>query len=347
MTCASFGSSNDVSLFYAIDPDPAAIMPAATVWKPVPFTSESLDNALSVSMSEQVRDTAEYTTSKTTQGSVSGNISFEVFAGSFVENMLIAALRADTDLHITEDTRTWDDAGTIRNGKKVHCFAFLKRIRRASGNYDFFLFRGVQIASLSLNMDSGSVVTGDVSIMGTGIGDGSTLVYKDIADGTAPIDVAGWTFEAYPESELMDSGKNFANFIIYNSAAADTGIVAQSVSVSLDNSLREQFAVGEGKLYPAGVGSGRLNSTLSISAYYADPTLFEALQTDENLSITFDLKDDTTKGFAFEFPKVRVSSGANPQAGGNDSDLMLSSEFQAYGDVTDGTVRVTLDTTAT
>ena len=343
MTCASFGSSNDVSLFYAIDPNPAAAMPATTVWKPVPFTSESLDNALSVSMSEQVRNTREYTTSKTTQGSVSGNISFEVFAGSFAENMLISAMQAAADLHMTEGTRDWDDAATIVNAKTRKCLAFLKRVERASGNFDFFLFRGVQIASLSLNMDSGSVVTGDVSIMGSGIGDGpSTPMYKDIATGVAPIGAGGWTFEAYPESELMDSGQNFANFIVYDSTAADTGIVAQSVSISMDNTLREQFAVGEGKLYPAGVGVGRFNSTLSISAYYADPTIFEALQADENLSITFDLKDDATNGFTFEFPKVRVSSGGTPQAGGNDADLMLSSEFQAYGDITDGTCRVTL-----
>lgn len=359
MSCASFGSSSDVALFYAVDPDPTADMPTTTAWKPVPYTAESLTSGLSSSVSEQINDTRSYSTSKLVSGEVAGSISFEVYFGSFVENMLISVLQDDTSaLHVTEGTRSWDDTDVIRNGSTKKCFAFLKRVRRSTGTYDMFLFRGCQISSLSLNMDSGSVVTGDVSLMGTGVGDpgSSVSVYKNIAGTAAPLDTAGigngtpsgdgWTFEGYPTTNLMSSAENFANFIIRDSGAADTGLVAQSVSVSIDNQMRTQMAVGEGTLYAKGIGSSRFMTTMSISAYYADPTIYEALLADENLSCTFDLKDDNTTGYSFSFPKIQVQSGGMPQAGSADSDLLLSTEFQAFEDPTNGTIRVTLDATS-
>jgi len=347
MACASFGTSDQVSLFYAIDPDPSAAMPAATAWKPVPFTSESLDSSITTTQSEQIRDTRAYIDSKPTQGDVTGNISFEAFSGSFLENMLIAALQAGADteattvgLHITEGTRTWADTKTIKNGKQVYCLAFLRRVQRASGNYDFFVYRGCQIGTLNLSMDSGSMITGDVSINGTGVN-----TYSDLESGVdAPIGaVDPWTFEVYPASELMSSAENFAAFAI-KEGVTDTGITAQSVSISLDNQLRTQYAVGKGTLYASGVASGRFMATMSISAYYANPAIYDALLASTDLNVAFDMKDDTGKGFSFSFPLVKINSGGTPQAGGPDSDLMLSTEIQAYEDAT-GTCLVTLDLT--
>jgi hypothetical protein len=345
MSCASFGTTSQVSLFYAIDPDPSAALPDATVWKPVPFTSESLDSSISISQSEQIRSSRAYVDSKPTQGDVTGSISFEVFSGSFMENMLISVLQAAADteattigLHITEGTRTWADTKTIKNGKKPYCLAFLRRVERASGNFDFFLYRGCQVGALSASMDSGSMITGDVTINGTGV-----ATYSDIATGDAPIGVGGWTFEGYPTSELMSSAENFSGFEI-REGGSDTGVVAQSVSFSLDNQLRTQYAVGKGTLYASGVASNRFMATLSVSAYYSDPTIYDALLASTDLSVVFSMKDDSTKGFDFSFPLVKVNSGGTPQAGGTDSDLMLSTELQAYEHST-GTCLVTLDVT--
>ena len=347
MSCASFGTSDQVSIWYAIDPDPSAAMPGTTAWKPVPFTSESLDSSVTTTQSEQIRDNRAYVDSKPTQGDVTGNLSFEAFSGSFLENMLIATLQAaadteetEIDLHIDEGTRTWADTKTIKNGKKPYCLAFLRRVQRASGNYDFFLYRGCQVGTLNLSMDSGSMITGDVSINGTGV-----ITYSDVEAGEdAPLQaVDPWTFETYPASDLMSSAENFSGFTI-KEGATDTGITAQSVSISLDNQLRTQYAVGKGTLYASGVASSRFMATLSISAYYANPTIYDALLASTDLNIAFDMKDDTGKGFSFSFPLVKVTSGGTPQAGGPDSDLMLSTEFQAYEDAT-GTCLVTLDLT--
>lgn len=345
MTCASFGSSSEVALYYAVDPDPTLDMPAATAWKPVPYTSESLDAVLSSTVSDQINDTRSYSNSKLTQGEISGSFSYEASAGSFLENMLLAALQADPDLHITEGTRDWADTESITNGSSMKCFAFLKRIRRSNGNFDLYLFRGCQVSSLSMTVDAGALVTGDISLMGTGLGDPESGVdiYKDIASDAAPLGTGGWTFEAYPSSDLMSGVDSLKNFVIADSTDTDTGIVAQSVSITFDNQLRSQFAVGKNTIYASGVASGRFMATFSMSAYYATPVIFESFVADDDLSVSFDLLDSNGLGFSFLFDKVKVTSGSTPMAGGPDTDLMISTEMQAFEDETNGTVKITLD----
>ena len=347
MTCASFGSSSEVSLYYAVDPDPAADMPGTTAWKPVPYTSESLDAVLSATVSDQITDTRSYATSKLTQGEISGSFSYEAFSGSFLENMLISALQADADLHITEGTRDWADTDTIQNGSVKKCFAFLKKVRLSNGNFDMFLFRGCQISSLSMTMDAGALITGDISIMGPGLGEpvSGIDVYKNIADGAAPIDSGGWTFEAYPSSDLMSGVDSLRDFVIKDGTGTDTGITAQSVSMTIDNQLRSQFAVGKNTIYASGVASGRIMVTFSVSAYYASPAVFESFTSDDNMSVTFKLLDSSDIGFEVEAAKVKVTSGSTPLAGGPDTDLLVSTEMQAFEHSTKGTIQVTLDLT--
>lgn len=348
MTCASFGSSSEVSLYYAVDPDPTSDMPADTAWKPVPYTSESLDAVLSSTVSDQITDTRSYANSKLTQGEISGSFSYEAFAGSFLENMLIAVLQADKALHIVEDTRDWDDTQTIQNGSVKKCFAFLKRVRLSNGNYDMFLFRGCQIGSLSMTMDAGALITGDIAIMGTGLGEPEAEidVYKNIADPTAPQAGHTWTFEAYPSSDLMSGVDSLKDFLIKDGTGTDTGITAQSVSMTIDNAMRSQFAVGRNTIYASGVASGRITVTFSVSAYYASPAVFESFINDDNMSVTFKLLDSSDIGFNFEAAKVKVTSGSTPLAGGPDTDLLISTEMQAFQDSTKGTLEVTLDLTS-
>jgi hypothetical protein len=346
MSCASFGSTSEVALFYAVDPDPLKDMPAATAWKPVPYTGESLDASLSSTVSGQITSTRSYANSQLTQGEVGGSISYEVFYGSFFENMLIAALQAPTvALHLTEDTRSWDDADTIQNGKTKKCFAFMKRVTVADGKVDMYLFRGVQISSMSISVEPGSLISGELTIAGTGLGnpEAGKAVYKGVSLTTLPTEMASYTFEAYPDSTLMGSSDGLKALTILDGKGADTKIVAQSFSLTIDNQLRQQFAVGQGTFFASGVGSGRIMVTMSLSAYYSSPVVFESFVADDDLTVTFGLKDVDGKGYEFETFKVKVTSGSTPQAGGPDADLLISTELQAFEDGTDGTIQITLD----
>jgi hypothetical protein len=199
-------------------------------------------------------------------------------------------------------------------------------------------------------MDPGALITGDVNIMGTGLGNPTSgvTVYKDITvtagnpTGAGNTEINSWTFEATPSSDLMSGVDSLKDLTILDSQSADTGIIPQSLSLSIDNQLRQQFAVGQNSIYAAGVASGRFMTTMSLSAYYANPIVFESFVNDDNLTMTFRLIDSSGNGYDFRTYKVKVTSGSTPQAGSADSDLMVSTEMQAFEDATNGTLQVEL-----
>jgi hypothetical protein len=349
MACPSYGSSSEVALFYCLDPDPAADLPAVTTFMPVPYTGESLDASLSSTISEQITPQRSYANSKLSQGEVGGSISFEASPGAFLENMLLAAMQVNLAMLEPGDVRgatNWEGAAAIKNGSTKHCLAFLKRVQNAAGNYDLYLYRGCQVDSLSLNMEPGNLVTGDINVMGTGLGNpvGGTSVWENIAAGAAPLDQ--WVLTAsFGTGNLLSGVDSLKDFTMTNTAG-DMGIVAQSVSLTLSNQLRQQYGVGTGSIYAAGVASGRFMASMSVSAYYANPKIFSSFTEDDTIAATFGLKDSTDLGFTFEFNKCKITSGSSPLAGGPDQDLLIATELRAFEDDTDGTAKITLDLVA-
>jgi len=348
MTCASYGSSSNTALFYQLDADPSAAIPTALTWAPVPFTSESLDAQLSSTISEQITPQRSYANSKLSQGEVGGNVGYEVFAGTFMENMLIAALQANKTMILPGDTRgagNWADAEALTNGSTNHCLMFLKRVQNAAGNYDMYIYRGCQIGSLSMTIEPGNLITGDISIMGTGLGNGATAVYEDVAPDGGPLGVGKWEWGTLGENDLMSGVDSLKNFEIQNSSGTDLGIIPQNVSITIDNQLRQQFGVGTGSIYAAGVASGRFMTSFSLSAYYANPAIFTNFTQDTEVKVVFGLKDSSGIGFDVLADKCKITSGSSPMAGGPDQDLLISTEIRAFEDDTHGTVKFTLDLT--
>ena len=139
---------------------------------------------------------------------------------------------------------------------------------------------------------------------------------------------------------------NFAICAWNGSTWVDTSITMQSLSIAIDNQMRAQNAVGINSIYAAAVASGRFKTTFSGSAYYANPKFYNALLGDTKTKIYGKLLDSSTDGIIFESHLVKVTSGASPAAGGPDQDLMISTEFQAFEDATNGTVKITKVTTA-
>jgi hypothetical protein len=350
MACPSYGSSSEVALFYCLDPDPAADLPAATTFMPIPYTGESLDASLSSTVSEQITPQRSYANSKLSQGEVGGSISFEASPGEFLENMLLATLQVNKAMMEPGDVRgasNWEGAAAIKNASTKHCLAILKRVQNAAGNYDLYLYRGCQIDSLSLNMEPGNLITGDINVMGVGLGNpvAGTAVWENIAAGVAPLDQWDLSNTSFGTGNLLSGVDSLLDFTLTNSGG-DMGIVAQSVSLTLSNQLRQQYGLGSGSIYAVGVASGRFMATLSVSAYYSNPKIFSSFTGDDEIATTFGLKDSTDLGFSFEFNKCKITSGSNPLAGGPDQDLLIATELQAFEDATDGTVKITLDLVA-
>lgn len=434
MSCPSFGSSSEVSLWYAVDPDPSAAIPDGSVvgspftWHGVPMTGESLSANLTSSVSEQITPQRSYAGSKLTQGEVSGGINFECQANQFIYNMLICALQAPQaislgsvqvagsagvvinavggtvnasrtvnltgvtplsgatytiridgqDFSFTATTTVLNDIATglaalinadseytasaatgtvtisagaglsviefdsftvaswapgeaIVNGSTKNCLVFLKRVKVGTDKYDFYLFRGVQVGTMSFEVSPNALVTGALSLMGirpdTPIENASPPTY--------------WTFTDIPAGPMMSGSDSLRDFEIQNASGVSTEVVMQSLSLSIDNQLRQQTAVGINSPFSAGVASGRLMATFSGSAYYANPRIYSDFIADSELKIVGKLVDSEGDGFQFLADYVKVTQGGLPMAESPDQDLMIDTEFRAFESASNGTLKLT------
>lgn len=332
MACAAYSSTSEVSLYYTADTADTTLWTSTLTWTPVPMTGESISTNLSSVISEQITPTRSYAGSKLSQGEVSGSFNFEAQAGNFFFDMLIAVLQADkkTSVNTNSGGSTWADEATIKNGSTKHCFAFLKRIQVASGDYDWYIFRGVQIGSMSMDISPNALITGTVNVMGV-------RPEAPVEDSAKP---GTWTLSDLTTLPLMSGVDSLQNFDIL-AGATSSGVTMQSVAINFDNQLRQQQAVGINSIYAAGVASGRFMATYSGSAYYANPTIYNAFVNDTDLSITGQLLDSSGNGIQLDSDYVKVTSGSIPTADGADQDLMISTEFRAFEDSTNGTVLIT------
>lgn len=329
MACPAYGSSSGVSIFYAVDSDPNAAINASQAWNEVPFTSDSLAGNLTSSQSERITAARAYAGSAITAGEVSGSLGFESEANSFMNTMIQAVLQSSTA----------PSATAIKNGSTPMCLMFCKRVRRGAG-FDYYVFRGVQVDSMSLNIVPGSFITGELSLQGVRMGAGvlgATDGSNDVLT-TAPV---GWTFTEYTSGSIMSSVFAIQNLEVQDSSAVDIGVIARELSLTMSNQLRQQQAIGTGTPFAAGIASGRFMTTASLEAYYSGPEIVDAMFSDQELKLTFDLVDPAGKGWRFLMDKCKITSSPPPMAEGPDQDLMASTEVQGFESATNGSIKIT------
>lgn len=334
--CPSYSSTSEVSLYYAWDPNPTHddLSDDTIAWQQIRMTGESLDIALTATVSEEITPQRSYANSVLTQGSVTGSFNFEASAG-FLDNWLVSVLQANKELRWIGAAATgdrWTAGEAITNGTTKQCLCILERVLLSNGNYDWYVLRGVQVGALSLSFEPGANITGSVTVTGTG-----AQSYED----TAASSMTDWTFVPDYNNPLMSSVSSLTGLELKDSGGSDQGIIFQSFSLNLDNQLREQFGVGTGSIYAAGVGSGRFMATMDTSAYYSNPKIFNALLADSELKIVFSMLDSNSEGYTWLFDKVKVTSGGKPMADGPDADLMVKAAFQGFESQSNGTVKIT------
>ena len=324
MACPAYGSTSGVSIYYAVDADPAAAI-GTVIWNEVPFTSDSLAGNLTSSQSERITAARAYAGSAITAGEVSGSLGFETEANTFMNTMLQAALQSDAA------------PGSVTNGSTPMCLMFLKRVKRGAG-YDYYVFRGVQVDSMSFNVSPGSFITGELALQGIRMGAG----VLGATDGSNDVlTTAPGTLVEYVSGSIMSSVFAIQNLEVQDDSGTDIGVVARELSLTLSNQLRQQQAIGTGTPFAAGIASGRFMVTASLEAYYSGPTIVDAMFSDQELKLTFDLVDPDGKGWTFLLNKCKIMSSPPPTADGPDQDLMASTEIQGFQTEANGSIRVT------
>lgn len=201
----------------------------------------------------------------------------------------------------------------LKNGVTQRSFSIEKNFTDIT---QFFAYRGMNLNKLSLNFQSGSVVTGSFGFMGKDAVRGAVTTLP----GTP---IASQTFE------VMNAVAGVGN--IFEGGSALTGTFIKSLSLELNNNLRGQDAIGV--LGYAGVAPGSVDVTGSMEVYLADGTLYDKFIAATASSLTWTVKDPTGFGYAFTIPKLKFSD-AKVTAGSLNSDVMLSLPYTAIMDAT-------------
>lgn len=186
----------------------------------------------------------------------------------------------------------------------------------------FLTFRGMTASKLSLAFNQQAVVTGSFDFMGS-----TAMALANTSN------IPGSDSVTFPTAyAVLNTSSNVAK--LYEAGAALAGgTFARSVSIDMDNALRQQLAIGS--IGPVGVGSGTIAITGKLSAYFASADLYDKFVNNTNSSLAIVVKDASNNGYALTLPSIEYTGGSLT-AGQKDSDAMVDLDFSAKLDTVSG-----------
>lgn len=200
----------------------------------------------------------------------------------------------------------------LTNGVVQSSFT-LERALEDVGQY--FAYRGMTPSKVDLSLASESLITGSFDFLGKD-------VIRDTSTALPGTPVESQTYE------ITNAATGIGKLYEFGAPVTDTFI--KSLSVSVDNSLRAQTALGT--LGLIGVGSGTIKVTGSIEVYFSNGNMYDRFVDNINTGVIAAVQDAEGNGYVLSMPKVNLSSG-KIMAGSRDTDIMATFDFMALADV--------------
>ena len=212
---------------------------------------------------------------------------------------------------------------TLKNGTTLRSFSIEQGFLDIS---QFMMFKGQRIGSMSLDTQSGAIITGSFGFQGASIATASSTFST------------GGTPTGAPVTDVLNATSNVGDILVDGTALSSA---LQSINLSLDNGVRSQMAVGS--KYPVGVGIGRQTITGSLSAYFEDLSLYNRMLNHSDVALGWGFSDISGNGIHIELPRIKFGS-STPNAPGIDQDVMENIDFTAIAN-TAGTYQIRIDIT--
>lgn len=182
----------------------------------------------------------------------------------------------------------------------------------------FFLTKGLRAGGLSMDVSANAIVTGSTTVMGQETTRLSVSKLGNTTDYNV-LDAAA--------TEVVSATANVGALSING---VETTSAIQSIQTQIEGNLRAQMAVGN--KFPVGIAAGRLNITGTITAYFADGSMYDRFLDHETVSLSYPIIDPDANTYYFTIPAFKLTS--DPVApGGTDQDVMETMEFTAFRDV--------------
>lgn len=211
----------------------------------------------------------------------------------------------------------------VMNGTTLTAFTLEKELADIT---QFLTYRGMYCSKFSVGFNSAALTEGTFSFMGK-----DELINQVTQLPGSP--TASLSFD------IQNAVTGVGN--IWEGGSLMTGTYFKALTIEIDSGLRAQDAIGN--LGAVGFGIGTFTAKGTLTAYFANETLYEKFLNDTYTSFSFYTKDGSNNGYVFTVPKAMLKNG-KVQAGAKDTDIMVDFEWEAYKDAAnaDSTLRVAL-----
>lgn len=210
----------------------------------------------------------------------------------------------------------------LRNGTTKQSLLIEKHHEDLTTNY--INWRGMRVASLSLNVQTEEIVTGTVRFLGP---------RGNIATATVSGSLTG-----PGTTDSMTASTNVGS-VVEGGAALSTAL--KSISFELNNNARALAAVGN--VAAIGINLGSIMLTGRVEAYFEDQVLLTKVFNHTTSSLEFRVTDAQLNVMVFTFSQLRWNG--QPNNPGLDQDVMLPLDFACERDST-STLMMQIDSLA-
>lgn len=260
-------------------------------WSVLRRTNDGLSIGTETQRSEDVRDDRLRSGQKTTTVTVGGTLDFE-FNAANLDIFIAAAMCADWATDV------------LNVGTTVKRFDILKSYMDTGDN---FLFQDCVVGEMSLSMEAGQKVTGQLNFMGEGY--------------DADYDATSDTFTQPTDTLFMDSSNNLGTFQI--DGAPVTGMCFTAMSLAINNGYQTDQCLGELN-QRHWVGSADITGSKTVRLSAAGLDLWRNTITSTPIASSWVLTDGDYS-YTFDIGRLFLS-GALP-SGGLDTILTIPLDF--------------------
>lgn len=280
--------------------------PATPAFKNMRYTGESLAYNIRNITSNEIRSDRMTADLIKVGADVSGDLNVELSFETF-DDLIAGALCSSWSAPV-------GGASTIKNGVLMQSFSVQKHFQDLAIP-QFQTFAGCMVGGMSLNFQTGQILTGTFSFMGC-------------SAAMATSQIAGATFSNPGQgNEPFNAVSNLIG--LEKDDAAMTAKI-RTMTMELNNNLRGQEAIGT--LGYVGIAAGRLDISGNIELYFEDASEYTTFLNSDDFKLEFTLQDAAGNNYKFTLPRIKYEEG-QIVAGGLDQDLVVAGSWRALYDV--------------
>ena len=296
-------NADQVLIRSVLETTPGTTPVASANWKELPITSESIAAGPNYIESEVMNPTRNLQALILAGKGSSGSIEGELRAADW-DDYMEAALKG-----------TWT-TDVLKVGVVKRSFSIEEEYQDLTTYWR--IATGMEVNTFDLNVAYGAIATVSFGFEGF-----------DIASAVTSAVGAGSSASASANQSMEGSAGSVVNI----DGAPVSGAIFRSLALSVNNNLRPQE--GMGTVGRDGIASGSASVTGTLEMYFADETkaYYNSLLagTSHGIDVTI---TEGSESYKFDVPAAKFTAG-DPNAGGRNTDVMLSLAFTGVYDATD------------